>query len=120
MDPKTGTLAILLPFLLFVFLICLPYVFWPEAMWRRFSAWEYKHPEANEPSSQGYAMQRVSYSIIALTCVIMSVILILIPDPPKKLMPSPTAKSDLHLLRTRKSVDDYRESMQKLVPSPRK
>lgn len=112
MDPKAFTLALLLPFLLFVFLICLPYVFWPEAMWRRFSAWEYKHPEANEPSRQGYAMQRIIHSVIALACVIVSVILILMPDPPKK--------SDLHLLRARKSVDDFRQSMQKSIPGPRK
>ena len=111
MDPKTCTLVILLPFLSFVFLICLPYVFWPEAMWRRFSAWEYKHPEANEPSRQGYAMQRVIHSMIALACVIMSVILIL--------MPSPTGDR-LELFRARQAAYEQRASMQKLIPGPRK
>lgn len=31
----------------------------PESMWSTTSAWQYRDPEANEPSDAAYAVQRV-------------------------------------------------------------
>ncbi|GAA4912352.1 DUF6199 family natural product biosynthesis protein [Stackebrandtia albiflava] len=52
----------------------------PKGMWRTTAAWQYRNPEANEPSEAGYAVQRVSAAIGALIMVGFGVFLLSIED----------------------------------------
>lgn len=38
----------------------------PRSLWHAFSAWQYRNPEANEPSDAKYAMSRVSCAVCGL------------------------------------------------------
>lgn len=46
--------------LVLVGLLMLWMVISPRSMWETLSAWQYKNPEANEPSEASFAMQRVA------------------------------------------------------------
>lgn len=43
----------------------------PRSLWYTFSAWQYRHPAANEPSDERYAWGRVSCVITGLVLVVI-------------------------------------------------
>lgn len=61
----------------------------PESMWSTTSAWQYRDPEANEPSDAAYAMQRVG-AVLGLVLIAILVLAVVNRDPPKPAAPRPT------------------------------
>ena len=49
--------------ILFFFLFPLPFLLWniidPRGMWEKLSSWQFRDPEANEPSDAAFDMQRL-------------------------------------------------------------
>ncbi|MGH3713479.1 MAG: DUF6199 family natural product biosynthesis protein [Micromonosporaceae bacterium] len=47
----------------------------PRSMWETLSAWQYKNPEANEPSDLSFEMQRVAAVIGLVVMVVMGFVI---------------------------------------------
>ena len=65
----------------------------PESMWSTTSAWQYRDPEANEPSDAAYAVQRVG-AVLGLVLIAILVLVVVNRDPPKP-APRPTWADDI-------------------------
>jgi uncharacterized membrane protein len=56
-------------------LIAVPLALWgmlaPRSQWRALASWQYRHPEANEPSDAAYAIQRVSLALLMIVLVVL-------------------------------------------------
>lgn len=66
----------------------------PESMWSTTSAWQYRDPEANEPSDAAYAVQRVG-AVLGLVLIAILVLVVVNWDPPKPAAPRPTWADDI-------------------------
>ena len=57
--------------ILFFFLFPLPFLLWniidPRGMWEKLSSWQFRDPEANEPSDAAFDMQRLISLISQMT-----------------------------------------------------
>ena len=62
----------------------------PESMWSTTSAWQYRDPEANEPSDAAYAVQRVG-AVLGLVLIAILVLVVVNRDPPKPAAPRPVS-----------------------------
>lgn len=62
------------PLILFL-LVLLPFLLWniidPRGMWEKLSSWQFRDPEANEPSDAAFDMQRL-ISLISLIVLVVS------------------------------------------------
>jgi len=60
--------------ILFFFLFPLPFLLWniidPRGMWEKLSSWQFRDPEANEPSDAAFDMQRL-ISLISLSVLVV-------------------------------------------------
>lgn len=60
---------------IFMMVLCGAISLWgvinPRAFWKKTAAWSFKHPDANEPSDAGFAVQRAAYAFGLLVSVIM-------------------------------------------------
>lgn len=52
-------------FAAFFMLIALLHIVVPQLLWRKMAAWQFKNPDANEPSKAGYTAQRI-WGVIVL------------------------------------------------------
>ena len=42
----------------------------PQSQWRTLQSWRFKHPDANEPSGAGYAVQRVGCGVVLVVVLV--------------------------------------------------
>ncbi|MGH3646219.1 MAG: DUF6199 family natural product biosynthesis protein [Micromonosporaceae bacterium] len=62
--------ALVLAGLLFLWMVISP-----RSMWETLSAWQYKNPEANEPSEASFAMQRVAGAFGLIMMVVIGLVI---------------------------------------------
>ena len=88
----------------------------PESMWSTTSAWQYRDPEANEPSDAAYAVQRVG-AVLGLVLIAILVLVVVNRDPPKPAAPRPTWADDI-LKWSTPSISRVTPSATQAFPTP--